>query len=125
MPGMIGEFEGSGTMELSSFKLGIPIILVGTVWLWSGPLLRLIDPVAAVVDLGVLSLLLLGLLSGVGFIAASLWLLGLLWPVFRDFRNYHFEPIFKSLLPWQKIIIYLCCFFLLLYAFVACLAAVF
>lgn len=94
-------------------------------FLFCGPLLRLVDPVAAVVDLGVLSLLLLGLLAGVGFIAASSWLLGLLWPVFRDFRNHHFEPIFKSLIPWQKIVIYLGCFFLLLYAFVACLAAVF
>ena len=100
-------------------------LLTFLLFVLSGPLLRLIDPFAAAPDLGVLGLVLLGLLSGLGFIAVSRWLLGLLWPVFRDFRNYHFEPIFKSLLPWQKIIIYLACYFLLLYAFVPCLAAVF
>src|SRR5690606_34899462 len=84
---------------------------------------RLVDPIAAVVDIGALSLPLLGLLSGLAYIAISHWLLGLIWPVFRDFRKHHFEPIFKSLRPWQKIILYLCCFFLLLYVFVACLAA--
>lgn len=94
-------------------------------FLYSGPLLRLADPTAAVVDIGALSLPLLGLVSGLGFVSISHWLLGLLWPVFRDFRNHHFEPIFKSLRPWQKIVLYLGCFFLLLYAFVACLAAVF
>lgn len=90
----------------------------------AGPLLRLADPTAAAVDIGALSLLLLGLVSGLGFITVSHWLTGLLWPVFRDFRKHHFEPFFKSLRPWQKILIYLGCFFLLLYAFVACLAAV-
>lgn len=94
-------------------------------FLYCGPLLRLLDPTAAAVDIGALSLLLLGLLAGISFVAVSRWLLGLLWPVFRDFRNHHFEPIFKSLLPWQKIIIYLSCFFLLLYALILCLAAVF
>lgn len=119
----------TGAFRTISAKATKPLSLVITalliLFMWSGPLLRLIDPLAAAPDIGVLGLTLLGLLSGLVFIAISHWLLGLLWPVFRDFRNYHFEPIFKSLLPWQKIIIYLACFFLLLYAFVACLAAVF
>lgn len=100
----------------------LPLLLL--LFLYSGPLLRLIDPTAAVMDIGALSLPLLALVAALGFVAISHWLLGLLWPVFRDFRKHHFEPIFKSLRPWQKIILYLCCFFLLLYAFVACLAAV-
>jgi len=93
-------------------------------FLFSGPLLRLVDPVAAAVDVGTLSLLFLGLLTGLAIVAVSRWLLGLLWPVFREFGQHHFEPIFKSLLPWQKIVIYLVCYFLLLFAFVACWVAV-
>lgn len=118
-----------GTLRLGFRSLGGMLLLLSlslfALFILSGPLLRLIDPFAASPDLGVLGLVLLGLLSGLAIIAVSRWLLGLLWPVFRDFRNYHFEPIFKSLLPWQKIIIYLTCYFLLLYAFVLCLVVVF
>lgn len=114
------------TISVKATKpVGLVVAALLIIFVWSGPLLRLIDPFAASPDLGVLGLVLLGLLSGLAIIAVSRWLLGLLWPVFRDFRNYHFEPIFKSLLPWQKIIIYLTCYFLLLYAFVLCLVAVF
>jgi len=114
------------TISVKATKpVGLVVAALLILFVWSGPLLRLIDPLAAAPDIGVLGLTLLGLLSGLGFIAVSHWLLGLLWPVFRDFHNYHFEPIFKSLLPWQKVLIYLACYFLLLYAFVACLAAVF
>lgn len=114
------------TISVKATKpVGLVVAALLILFVWSGPLLRLIDPLAAAPDIGVLGLTLLGLLSGLAIIAVSRWLLGLLWPVFRDFRNYHFEPIFKSLLPWQKIIIYLTCYFLLLYAFVLCLVAVF
>lgn len=102
------------------FALTMAFLLI---FLFCGPLLRLIDPVAAVVDVGALSLLLLSLLAGLCFVAVSHWLLGLLWPVFRAFGRHHFVPVFKSLLPWQKIVIFLGCYFLLLFAFVACLLA--
>lgn len=92
---------------------------------FSGPLLRLVDPVAAVVDIGVLSLLLLGLLCGLAVVVVSHWLLGLLWPVFRDFGRNHVESVFNSLPSWQKIVIYLGCYFLLVYALVCCVVAVF
>lgn len=107
--------------DLLLYALGGLFVL----FLFSGPILRLVDPMAAAPDIGTLGLPLLGLLAGLGFITISRWLLGLLWPVFRDFRKHHFEPIFKSLQPWQKIIIYLSCYFLLLYALVLCLVAVF
>lgn len=91
---------------------------------WSGPLLRYLDATAAVVDIGAASLALLALAAAIGFVNVSRWLLGLLWPVLRDYHRHHFEPNFKSLLPWQKITFYLVIFFGLLYAFVCCLAAV-
>jgi len=89
----------------------------------SGPALRYLDAAAAVVDIGILSLLLLSVLALLGFIGISLWLSNLLWPSFRSFRKQHFEHHFKTLEPWQKIAFYMAAFFLLLYACVACLAA--
>lgn len=93
--------------------------------IWSGPLLRMADPTAAVVDLGALSLVLLAVVALVAYLSVSHWLLGLLWPVLRDYPKHHFSHNFKSLQPWQKITFYLVIFFGLLYAFVCCLLAVF
>ena len=103
----------------------LALLALLTMFVLSGPVLRWLDPVAGVVDFGILSLVILGLLAGLACVVISQWLLGLLWPVFRNFRKYHFEPIFKSLLPWQKILFYFGFFFLVLYALVACIAAVF
>ena len=91
----------------------------------AGPLLRLADPTAAVVDVGALSLVLLVAVALAVFLAVSHWLIGLLWPVMRGYQRNHFSNNFKSLLPWQKITFYLVIFFGLLYAFVCCLVAVF
>lgn len=92
---------------------------------WSGPLLRMADHTAAVVDLGALSLVLLAAVALAAFLAISHWLLGILWPVLRPYQKEHFTHNFKSLQPWQKITFYLVIFFGLLYAFVCCLLAVF
>ena len=91
----------------------------------AGPLLRWLDPTAAVVDVGALSLVLLAVVALAAFLTVSHWLLGLLWPVLRDYHRHFFSNNFKSLLPWQKITFYLVIFFGLLYAFVCCLVAVF
>lgn len=106
------------------WRLSVPAFAALLLFLYAGPVLRTLDPVAAVLDIGVLSLLLLAVIALLGFIALSHWLLGLLWPVFRQFHKNHFSPVFKSLFPWQKIIIFLSCFFLLLYAFVLVFMAV-
>ena len=90
-----------------------------------GPLLRLAAPTAAVIDIGALSLVLLAVVALAAFLAVSRRLVGLLWPVLRDYQRFHFSNNFKSLSPWQKITFYLVVFFGLLYAFVCCLAAVF
>ncbi|MFB2121218.1 hypothetical protein [Parapedobacter sp. 2B3] len=89
------------------------------------PLLRWFDPTAAVVDAGALSLVLLAVVALGTFLTVSRWLLGLLWPVMRNYQRNHFSNNFKSLHPWQKITFYLVIFFGLLYAFVCCLASVF
>ena len=90
---------------------------------FSGPALRYVDAAAAVVDIGILSLPILSALALLGFIGISTWLSHLLWPSFRRFRQHHFEHHFTTLEPWQKIAFYMAGFFLLLYACIACLAA--
>ena len=82
-----------------------------------------VDAAAAVVDIGILSLPILSALALLGFIGISTWLSHLLWPSFRRFRQHHFEHHFTTLEPWQKIAFYMAGFFLLLYACIACLAA--
>jgi hypothetical protein len=106
------------------FRLAATIATALVLFMYSGPLLRSADPAAAPVDPGILSLVLLAALALLAFVSISLWLLGLLWPVFRDYRKYHFSSNFKSLAPWQKIFFYLSTFFMLLYAFVYALSAV-
>ncbi|RQP15264.1 MAG: hypothetical protein EAS52_15695 [Parapedobacter sp.] len=104
----------------------VPVAVSALAFLFihSGPLLRWLDPTAAAVDIGAISIVLLALAAVASFIAVSRWLLGLLWPVLRDYQRYHLSNNFKSLQPWQKISFYLVIFFGLLYAFVCSLAAV-
>ncbi len=113
--------EYRSSTELKLFA-GLSTALLA--FLYCAPLLHLADPAAAAIDLGVLSFLPLALLAILIFVSISLWLLGLIWPAFRYYRNHHFESNFKSLAPWQKITFYMIAFFLLLYAFVCCLGAV-
>lgn len=106
-------------------QLALAVCGLLALFLHGGPLLRLADSTAAVVDAGALSLVLLAVVALAAFLAVSRWLIGLLWPVLRGYQRYHFSNNFKSLLPWQKITFYLVIFFGLLYAFVVCLVAVF
>lgn len=125
-PLSIPSFASMRTRQVSAW-LRIGLLLVGlfTVLVHSGPLLRLIDPTAAVVDIGALSLVFLAMVALVAFLTISRWLIGLLWPVLRGYQKDHFSTNFKSLQPWQKITFYLVMFFGLLYAFVCCLVAVY
>jgi hypothetical protein len=57
------------------------------------------------------------------FVSLGRWMLRLLWPVYARFAREDFDGVFNSLLPWQKIKLYVGSFFLLLYAFVLVLWA--
>lgn len=120
-----------GVRHLIYNPASIPWRLIGTVvalfilFEKAAPMLRLIDPTAAVLDIGSFSLVLFGALALVTFLSVAHWLIGLLWPVIRQYQKHHFHNNFKSLQPWQKIMFYLIIFFGLLYAFVCCFAAVF
>lgn len=92
-------------------------------FMYASPLLRKLDPLAAVLDLGIISILFFSLLAYLTFIAISHWLLDILWPAFRTFYQQDFTHTFQKLPSWQKIIIYLISYFLLLYACIILLAA--
>ena len=87
-----------------------------TLFLFVGTLLQLLDPSAGVLDIGILSVLLFGLLGGVVAVFVSLWLQEMLWRPFKFFRQQFFHH-FNQLTSWQQCIIYFSVFFLLLYAF--------
>ena len=84
---------------------------------------RRIDITSAPIDPGALSAVIMAILSLMAFKAVTWWLINIIWPVLAEYSKEHFERNFKSLLSWQKVIIYLGFYLLLLYSFVATLAA--
>jgi hypothetical protein len=103
------------------FILAIMLINLLTLFLFAGTVLQLIDPTAGVMDIGILSVLILGLLGGLLSIFCSIWLQELLWQPFKIFRQ-HFQSHFNQLTSWQQCILYFSVFFLLVYALLWALA---
>lgn len=95
-----------------------------TLFVYGGRLLQIVDPAAGVLDIGILTVVLLGLIGGVVAIYCSVWLQELLWKPFRVFRK-EFNSHFNQLTSWQQCILYFSVFFLLLYAVIWGLAIVF
>ena len=103
---------------------GVILIYLLVLFLFTGTILQAIDPAAGVLDIGILSVLLLGLIGGIAAILCSLWLQELLWQPFKVFRK-QFRSHFNQLSSWQQCILYFSVFFLLLYAVLWGLAMVF
>lgn len=78
-------------------------------------ILPALDPVAGVLDIGVFTVGLFGLIVGLAAILCSLWLQELLWQPFKTFRK-DFLSHFNQLTSWQQCILYFSVFFLLLFA---------
>src|SRR5690606_14661951 len=89
----------------------------------TGPVLQQLDPRAGVLDIGVLSLLLFGLLAGLAAVFCCFWLQELLWQPFKFFRQ-NFQSHFNRLTSWQQCILYFSVFFLSRYAVLWALAMV-
>ncbi|NGM63411.1 hypothetical protein G5B30_15985 [Sphingobacterium sp. SGG-5] len=106
----------SGRISLGPLGvLGILLVNMLALFLFAGSILQLMDPAAGILDIGMLSVLLLGLIGGLVAILCSLWLLELLWQPFQTFRK-QFSTHFNQLTSWQQCILYFSVFFLLLYA---------
>lgn len=83
--------------------------------------IRRIDITAAAIDPGILSAIILAASAVLIFKAITWWLLKTIWPVFAEYSEAHFENNFRSLLNWQKVVIYLGFYVVVLYAFVVIL----
>lgn len=86
--------------------------------------IREIDVSAAAIDPGIFSAIILAVLAVLIFKTATWWLIKTIWPVFAEYSDEHFERNFKSLISWQKVVIYLGFYLLILYAFVVILASI-
>lgn len=97
------------------FPLALGLFILFMLFLFSGPLLQTFDPAAGILDVGILSVVLLGIIVGLLAIFCSIWLQELLWKPFRVYRK-QFRSHFNALTSWQQCIIYFSVFFFLLYA---------
>lgn len=86
-------------------------------------ILPVLDPVAGVLDSGVFTLGLFGLLVALAAILCSLWLQELLWQPFKTFRR-GFLSHFNQLTSWQQCILYFSVFFSLLFAVIVAVGIV-
>lgn len=96
-------------------KMTIGTVLLFSLWLLVASLLSLLDPTAGLLDSGILTLFIFGLIVAWLAVYISFWLQELLWLPFKTFRqqfNYHFN----QLTAWQQCILYFSVFFLLLFA---------
>lgn len=103
--------------------LGIVLVCLCIFFISAGFVLRAIDPTAGVLDIGILSVLLFGILAAMLAIYCCCWLQEILWQPFKFFRqdlSYHFN----QLTSWQQCILYFSVFFLSLFSFLTVLAIV-
>ncbi|MBE8720882.1 hypothetical protein [Sphingobacterium pedocola] len=105
-------------------KLGIVLLWLLTLFVFAGAILQLIDPAAGILDIGILSVLILGLISGLLAIFCSVWLQELLWQPFKTFRK-QLGNHFNQLTSWQLCVLYFSVFFLLVYTVLLSLIIVF
>ncbi|WP_079642646.1 hypothetical protein [Sphingobacterium nematocida] len=101
---------------------GFLFLIIG--WLIVSVVLQLFDPAIGVLDFGVLTVAVFGLLVGWLAVYISIWLQELLWHPFKSFRK-QFGHHFNQLSSWQQCILYFSVFFLLLYAVVKVMEVVF
>ncbi|MFD2966551.1 hypothetical protein [Sphingobacterium bambusae] len=121
--------RGSWTSETAAkqtnkkFIIAALVLCLTIAFIRCGLLLQRIDFTAAVLDIGILSVLLFGILALVLAIFCSLWLQEFLWQPFKDFRK-NVMNTFKQCTSWQQCILYFSVFFLLLFASLWALAIV-
>ena len=96
-------------------KLFFGVVFIAIGWLMLSVLLQLFDPAIGVLDFGILTVAVFGLLVSWATVFISVWLQELLWKPFKYFRK-DFQSHFNQLTSWQQCILYFSAFFLLLYA---------
>ncbi|MBL1407222.1 hypothetical protein [Sphingobacterium faecale] len=105
-------------------KMAIGTVLLFSLWLLVASILSLLDPTAGLLDSGILTVFIFGLIAAWLSVYISFWLQELLWYPFKTFRkqfNYHFN----QLTSWQQCILYFSVFFSLLFAVLKAVEIVF
>ncbi|MFD2557182.1 hypothetical protein [Sphingobacterium tabacisoli] len=105
-------------------KLFFGFLFLIIAWVGVSVILQLIDPAIGVLDFGILTVAVFGLLLGWLAVYISVWLQELLWHPFKSFRK-QFGQHFNQLTSWQQCILYFSVFFLLLYAVIMVMKVVF
>ncbi|MGB4011704.1 MAG: hypothetical protein WBL16_12070 [Zwartia sp.] len=85
---------------------------------------RMVDSSAAAIDPGIFSAIILALSAILIFKAGTWWIIKVIWPVFAEYSDWHFERNFKSLITWQKVLIYLSFYLAIFYSFVLVLGSI-
>ncbi len=99
------------------------ILVIILIFLLFPYFIRHVDVTAAAIDPGIFSAIILAASAVLIFKAITWWVIKAIWPVFAEYSNEHFERNFKSLITWQKVLIYLGFYMLTLFAFIIVLAA--
>lgn len=94
------------------------------VFFGSPQLFRLIDITAAPLDAGAFSAVILAIAAVLLFQSVTWWIIRTIWPAMAEYSRKRFNHDFNNLEVWQKIIVYLAFYLLLLYAFVLSFSAV-
>ena len=105
-------------------KLFFGFLFLVIAWIMVSIVLQLLDPAIGILDFGILTVAVFGLLVGWLAIYISIWLQELLWHPFKYFRK-QFSQHFNQLTSWQQSILYFSVFFLLLYAVIMVMVVVF
>ncbi|MFD2556576.1 hypothetical protein [Sphingobacterium tabacisoli] len=105
-------------------KLFFGFLFLVIAWVMVSTVLQLLDPAIGILDFGIFTVAVFGLLVGWLAIYISIWLQELLWHPFKYFRK-QFSQHFNQLTSWQQSILYFSVFFLLLYAVLMAMVVVF
>ncbi|MFD2554736.1 hypothetical protein [Sphingobacterium tabacisoli] len=100
------------------------LVIIALLFTLTGKLLVFVDPMAGILDLGIITVGIFGLLVSLAAVLCSLWLQELLWQPFKAFRK-NFLSHFNQLTSWQQCILYFSVFFLLLLAVLMAMGIVF
>lgn len=94
--------------------LGLPLALL--IFLLSAPLLRLLDPTAAVYDLGILQKIFLGVITLLALNAAVFMGIKFNFPTVYSYYKRLLIVEFFQITPWQRILLFLSLYSLLFVA---------
>ena len=118
---LIQKYFQSGEFPFHKEFIGIVVIVL--IFITFPYAVRMIDSTAAAIDPGIYSAIILAVSAILIFKAGTWWIIKIIWPVFAEYSDQHFEDNFSSLINSQKVLVYLGFYLSIFYAFVIVLVA--